>query len=152
MARDAYAADMPQRRYVMTVFDSRTSRSKRLLVITGALLATLIVSTEFRADASASKRTVLTISRAMALPNVTLQPGTYTFEVLNPTSSADVVVVRGGGRAQDVRFMGLTRRVARPRSLAAGQVLSFGEAPAGEPLPILAWYPTAFSSGHQFIY
>jgi hypothetical protein len=137
----------------MTVFNSRTSRSKRLLVVTGALLATLIVSTDYRADASASKRTVLTISHAMALPNVTLQPGTYTFEVLNPDSTADVVVVRGGGRANDVRFLGVTRRVDRPRSLAANQALSFGEAPRpGEPMPITAWYPIGFSSGHQFIY
>ena len=134
----------------MTVLTGQTRR-KSLLAIACALFGTLIVSSGEPADASASRRTVVTTNHALALPNVTLQPGTYTFEILNPASSADVVVVRGGG-PNDVRFMGLTRRVDRPRSLPPDQVLSLGEAPKGEPRPITAWYPTGFSSGHQFIY
>jgi hypothetical protein len=134
----------------MTVFTGQ-SRRKSLLTFAGALLATLILWSGEPANASASKRTVITISHAMALPNATLQPGTYTFEVLNGDSSADVVVVRGS-RPGDVRFLGLTRRIERPRSLPANQVLSFGEQRRGEPIPITAWYPTGFQLGHQFIY
>ena len=124
---------------------------KTLVAVAGTLVA-LLVSASGDVGASASKRTVVTLSHTMALPGVTLQPGTYAFEVLNPTSSADVVVVKGGGTRGQVRFLGLTRRAERPRSLPANQVLSLGEAPAGEPVPITAWYPTGFSSGHQFIY
>lgn len=141
----------------MTVIATPNNRTtanpmrKTLLTIAGTLVA-LLVSASGDVGASASKRTIVTLSQAMALPNVTLPPGTYTFEVLNPTSSADVVVVKGGGARGRVRFLGLTRRAERPRNLPANQVLSFGEAPAGEPLPIIAWYPVGFSSGHQFIY
>jgi hypothetical protein len=46
----------------------------------------------------------------MALPSVTLPAGTYSFEIVNPTSSADAVLVTSGTRSRTVHFLGLTRR------------------------------------------
>src|SRR5918993_4134834 len=112
----------------MTAIQRGYSRRKALLGVAGAVLVALGVSVGTDVRASASKRTVITISRAMALPGVTLQPGSYTFEVLNPSSTADVVAVRGNGNRKNVQFVRLTRRVDRPRSLPANQPLSFGEA------------------------
>ena len=138
---------------IATPNNRTTLNPLRTTVLTiAATIVALLVSASGDVAASASKRTIVTLSHAMALPNVTLPPGTYTFEVLNPTSSADVVVVKGGGARGQVRFLGLTRRAERPRSLPANQALAIGEAPAGEPVPITAWYPLGFSSGHQFIY
>jgi hypothetical protein len=145
-----YCGDMPARRYVMQDHNTRHSRRRVLLTGAAVLLAAVGLSTSSGA-ATASRLTIVTVRHTMALPGATLPPGTYTFEILNPGSSADVVVVRGA-RSGEARFMGLTRRVDRPPTLAPDQTLAIGEAPPGEPVPITAWYPIGFRSGHQFLY
>ena len=49
-------------------------------------------------------------------------------------------------------YMGFTRTVSRPRSLARDRAIVLGEAPAGAPRPIAAWFPTDGGDGHEFIY
>jgi hypothetical protein len=134
----------------MTVTQTSHSRRRALLTLVSVGLAAIGFAVSSHAD-SPAKRTLVTINRAMALPGVTLQPGAYSFEVINPDTTADVVVVRGGLDRQ-VRFQGLTRPADRPRNLPPNQPLSFGEAATGDPLPIRAWYPTGYASGHQFIW
>ena len=57
---------------------------------------------------------------------------------------------RGGGFRPNTGF---TNRVDRPRDLKGGVAVSFGEAPAGKPRPITAWYPLQTPrEGHAFIY
>lgn len=46
--------------------------------------------------------------------------------------------------------MGVTVPIARPVGTYRTMV-TFGEAPAGRPVPIKAWYPSSFSVGYQFI-
>ena len=131
--------------------NTKYSRRRALLTVMSAVLAAIGLSTSTDAG-TASKRTIITISHTMALPGVTLPPGSYAFEVVNTGNSADVVLVSGVAGHSQVRFLGLTRRVDRPTTLPRNQTLSFSEAPAGQPFPITAWYPIGFSSGHQFIY
>jgi hypothetical protein len=131
---------------------ARQSRRHTLRTVIGTALAALCLSVATDAGTPVSKRTFVKVNRTMALPGVTLPPGAYTFEVANPTSSANVVQVTGGANHRQVHFLGLTRRLDRPKSMPPDQTLSIGEARAGEPVPITAWYPIGFSSGYQFIY
>jgi hypothetical protein len=89
----------------------------------------------------------LTFSQPVRLPGVVLESGRYIFEA----RTWDVVQVLSGDRSR-VYFMGFTRTIDRPRSMPRHQVVSLGEAAAGTPPPIKAWYPDNGSTGHQFIY
>ena len=129
-----------------------TAYSRRRALLTAAVVLLAAVGLSTSTGATASKRSIITISHTMALPGATLPPGTYEFEVVNPGSTAEVVAVTGKAGPARVRFLGLTRRVDRPRTLSGNQSLVFGEAAPGEPIPITAWYPIGYSSGHQFIY
>jgi hypothetical protein len=93
----------------------------------------------------------LTFSGPVALPGMTLGAGTYRFEIANPTSGANVVRV-SNPRTQQVYFMRHTMRVSRPHMLPDDHIVTFGEAPAGEPMPIRIWYPRDGGDGHRFVY
>jgi hypothetical protein len=90
-----------------------------------------------------------TFSREVALPGVILPAGEYVFELAD-TSSRDVVVVRNSRRSH-VYLQAITMRTQRPPAAKEGSI-AFGEAPAGQPKPIVAWYPVAETTGYQFIY
>ena len=95
--------------------------------------------------------TYLTFSGPVALPGVTLEAGTYAFELHDPANSTNVVLVRDRNRRRPF-YLGITQRVARPAGLGNRSTVSLGEAPRGEPTPIVAWYPSDASYGLQFIY
>ena len=92
----------------------------------------------------------LTFNRAVGLPGVTLEPGTYVFELANPESGSNIVRVRREDYRQ-VYYAGFTHMVERPASLGDRPVL-LGEAIPGKAVPILAWYPHGDRMGRQFIY
>src|SRR5690349_24750405 len=79
-----------------------------------------------------------TFSREVALPGVTLPAGEYVFELAD-TASRNVVVVRNPRRSH-VYLQALTMRTQRPANMKEGTI-TFGEAPSGQPKPIVAWYP-----------
>jgi hypothetical protein len=125
------------------------TRNTRLTVCGAALLALTMTATTY-ATFGASRTTFLRFSGAVALPGVTLPAGTYTFEIANPQSTGDIVLVRTRATSQ-VKFLGFTHRVERPATLAKDQLIRLGEAVRGEPAPIVAWYP-ADGQGYAFIY
>jgi hypothetical protein len=137
----------------MMTIHSKHSISRRLALAAGAaaLVAALMPIASDAASPS-SRLTRIQFNRTLALPGVTLPPGSYTFEIANPTTSANAVLVSSGPGQHKVHFLGLTRRIERPRNLQKDQVITIGEAPAGMPVPITAWYPIGSSSGHQFVY
>jgi hypothetical protein len=63
-------------------------RALRIAVSTVALLAAATAG----AGGPPSHRTVLTFSGPVALPNVSLSPGSYTFEIVDPDAGGDAVV------------------------------------------------------------
>src|SRR5437762_14242677 len=65
---------------------------------------------------TASRLTYLTFSGPVALPGVTLDAGTYAFELVDPASSSNVVVVRDRNRTRPF-YMGLTMVVPRPAGM-----------------------------------
>ena len=93
----------------------------------------------------------LTFSGPVSLPGVTLRAATYSFQVVDYRASGNVVSVRDRSTHQSV-FLGLTQRVDRPASAKKGPSVVLGESPRSVPPPIVAWYPSGASVGHQFIY
>jgi hypothetical protein len=93
----------------------------------------------------------LSFNRTVALPGVTLAPGTYVFEIVDGAGYLDVVRVRNGATRKP-EFMGFTHRVPRPGKLKGLSAVTLGEAPRNTPAPIKVWYPADGSDGRQFIY
>ena len=71
------------------------------------------------------------------------------FEVVNPDSGGNIVVVRTKDR---VCYLGFTNRIERPRGMRDDQLVSLGESRIGVAPPVLAWYPTSDTRGFEFIY
>ena len=113
-----------------------------------ALVATKVAGTP---GGPPSHRTVLTFSAPVALPGVSLSPGSYIFEIADPDAGGDAVVVKELTRAQIV-YMGLTAAVRRPPNATTRSLVTFGTAPPGWPRPITAWYPSGELWGRRFLY
>lgn len=119
-------------------------KSKSLLPV-GLLLATFLVATA--SAASVSRINYLKISKTSALPGVVLPPGEYAFEALE--GHPDIVRVKN--RAQNrVLYMGFVDPVRRTQESRTDNMLTFGEAAPGVPLPITAWFPLGGETGHAF--
>jgi|SRR6476620_6094962 hypothetical protein len=92
--------------------------------------------------------TLVRFSGPVALPGVTLRAGSYVFEVANPHTSKDVVVVRDRNRTK-VYFLGYSQPIDPPRGHQ--QVVTLSEPSHGEAPRVLAWYPED-AVGHRFVY
>ena len=111
----------------------------------------LVLAQHVAAGTFAERTTYLTFSRSVRLPGVTLDAGTYVFELADPFNAAGVVRVLSGDRRTSY-FMGFTNATERPRGLRLDASVSLGEAKAGVAPPITAWYPIGERTGRQFIY
>ena len=125
----------------------------RQSVLTGcrAILGLVLAAVSANASTSVGTATYLTFSGPVCLPGVTLEAGTYLFELASSVMDHDIVRVTNKERTV-VHFTGFTEQVSRPAGLPAGHRISFGEAQAGAAPPITAWFPTGDSVGHRFIY
>jgi hypothetical protein len=116
-----------------------------------ALVALIVAATMNAASQASTPLTEtnnLTFRTPVALPGVTLAPGTYVFE-RDRNDSARMVRVKSTNY-QRLYFVGFTTNVIRPRGMKGP--VAFGEADAGQPIPIIAWYPVGSNEGHQFRY
>ena len=122
-------------------------------LIPGAIIALglIVAAAAFAASshAATSHSNTLTFSHAVALPGVELPAGSYVFDIANPDTSHDVVIVRQNGRVQ---YMGITLPVQRPPRMSLNQPVTLREARPDTAAPIDTWFPLGSSSGHQFIY
>jgi hypothetical protein len=117
----------------------------------GVVLLGVLGSSAVGAFIDARRTTYFTFSRSVQLPGVTLAAGTYTFEVVNPGTGSDVVVVRSQDRSK-VHALKLTRAIERPASRNLDAAITFGEAAVGNPPPVKAWFPQSEIIGREFIY
>ena len=98
------------------------------------------------------RTTYFTFSTAVQMPGVTLPAGTYIFEVANPDGGSDVVRVLSRDRKK-VHLLQFTRSIYREtKGGKLDAIVSIGEAPAGTPPPVKAWYPHFELRGREFIY
>jgi hypothetical protein len=119
--------------------------------VCGIVLLGVLATSTTGAIPNARRTTHFTFKSMVALPGVTLQPGSYVFEVLNPDTSADLVRVMNRERSKTYT-MQLTRPVHRSRSGDLKATIALGESPAGTPQPIKTWFPEAETTGREFIY
>jgi hypothetical protein len=138
----------------MTAQNTTRQLTRRVAVAaSAAALIAAVLTAPVDAGGNQSRLTRLTVNRTMALPGVTLPPGTYTFEIANTVTSANVVMVSSRSAVgRKVHYLGLTHPIERPHNLPGSQVITIGEVPAGEPVPIRAWFPIGYSTGYQFVY
>ncbi|MGH9140962.1 MAG: hypothetical protein ACRD2I_07460 [Vicinamibacterales bacterium] len=111
----------------------------------------LALAQHVAAGSMSGRATYLTFSHAVRLPSVTLSPGTYVFELLDPGNAAGVVLVRSRDRRTSY-YMGLTNATDRPRGLRLDASVSMGESAAGTAPPITVWWPIGTLTGRAFIY
>ena len=130
------------------------TRRTLLATVAGVALAGLTAPATMRARETANdldRMTFVKFNRPVALPGVALGAGTYVFELPDPIGASDVVRVSSRDRRK-VYLTAFTRIVERPKGVASGQPVSFGEAPAHAPQPITVWWPSGESTGREFIY
>jgi len=118
-----------------------------------ALVATLIAFGFIAAPATrvwgGCPQTRVTFDHNVTLPaGVVLPAGEYTFQIAD---MPDLVLVRSAD-CQDTLYVGFTTEVPRPKNRAAGVHVAMRPAPAGEPTPIVAWYPFGSPNGYRFRY
>ncbi len=105
------------------------------------------------APASASmsdKMTRFTFDRPIALPGVTLPPGTYVFKLADPTIERKVVQVLDG---RGMHSYALLQAVPAFRSDKEGEPsVSLMDTVPGMPAAIHSWWPVGESQGFEFIY
>jgi len=118
--------------------------------LVGALVALAMTAVTLSA-VTLTGHEYVTFSGPVRLPGVTLQAGTYVFEVADGMNIRDVILVRNKATSRAC-FFGLTRRVDRPAGLRRDQSVTLGETQKGVPPPILGWYPIGDSIGHEFSY
>ena len=128
-----------------TVRRSAAAAAFGLLVLVGA------GATRATATARADQLTLYTFKRAVALPGVTLRPGTYAFQIANVDGANNIVMVRDAAQRESL-FLGFTYRSPRPAGWSEKRQIVFGESGPGEAAPILAWYPVDNAMGYEFIY
>ena len=90
----------------------------------------------------------LTFAHAFTLPGVTMPAGTYVFESGPRGNDRNIVRVSSKNR-QKIFYEGFTTALAHP---PGHNVVTFGEAAAGAPIPMLAWYPIGTKKAHGFQY
>src|SRR5215831_8636323 len=97
----------------------------------GLACGLVVATSSLYAWAPESGLTYLTFNRPVSLPGVTLGTGTYAFEIMNPSTSSDVVIVRDRAR-RTVYFSGLTNRLSTSLTDSRDGAVMFGEARSNE--------------------
>ena len=116
------------------------------LAITGLIAAGAFTA---RAD-EWNKRTVITIDKSVQLPNVTLEPGTYVFKLLDSPSDRHIVqVFDRDERKLITTVLAMNNYRLEPKGKTT---LTFWETPAGMPPAVRAWFYPGDLYGQEFAY
>ena len=115
-----------------------------------ALAAGIAGATAIHAETAITKRQYLTFTKPVLLPGVTLNAGTYIFEVPESDASPDIVrVTSRDGRI--IYLTAFTNQVPRPANVPETRLVSLKETAPGAPIPIAVWWTDA-TMGHEFVY
>jgi hypothetical protein len=122
--------------------------SIRLIALT-SLAAVVSLAPVAKAD-EWDKKTVLTVSETIQLPNVTLQPGTYTFKLLDSQSDRHIVqVFDKDGMHLITTILAIPNYRLQPTGKSK---FTFWEVPAGQPPAMRAWFYPGDNFGQEFAY
>lgn len=122
--------------------------AKRLIALT-SLAAAVSLAPIAMAD-EWNKSTVMTVNEAIQLPNTTLQPGTYTFKLLDSSSDRHIVQVFD---KDGMHLITTILAVPNYRLQPTGKTkFSFWEVPAGQAPALRAWFYPGDNFGQEFVY
>ena len=129
-----------------TVIQSEMTYKQSILAVASVMSLSLLYPAALRAD-EWSRETVFTFKESVQSPGRVLQPGTYTFRLLDAASSRHIVqVLDHKGQTLVVLF---TLPVIR--SSAQGKALTLS--PQGTmPAAIAQWFYPGHTDGEQFVY
>ena len=126
---------------------------KQLGLIKFAAGATLLLAAlsprAVRAD-SWDRKTTINFSDTVQIPGTTLPAGTYVFKLWD--SQSDRYVVQIFNERQNHVFATLLTIPEYRMNAPDKTVVSFYEAPAGQPQPIKAWFYPGDNNGREFVY
>ncbi len=97
-----------------------------------------------------NKKTYLTFSGPVQIPGATLPAGTYLFQLADPDNARHVVMVasKDGSHVYGMFITIPNDRLDTPDE----NVVMFGEAPAGAPQAVQAWWYPGERIGEEFVY
>ena len=122
--------------------------SIRLLALT-SLAAAVSLAPMAKAD-EWNKKTILTVNEAIQLPSVVLQPGTYTFKLLDSQSDRHIVqVFDKDGMHLITTILAIPNYRLQPTGKSE---FAFWEVPAGQPAAMRAWFYPGDNFGQEFAY
>jgi hypothetical protein len=126
---------------------------KQLGLIKIAACATLLLAAvsprAVRAD-SWDRKTTISFSDKVQVPGTTLPAGKYVFKLWD--SPADRYVVQIFNERQDHVFATLLTIPEYRMNAPDKTIVSFYEAPAGQPQPVKAWFYPGDNNGREFVY
>jgi hypothetical protein len=97
-----------------------------------------------------NKETVMTVNEAIQLPNITLQPGSYTFKLLDSQSDRHIVQVFD---KDGMHLITTVLAIPNYRLQPTGKTkFSFWEVPAGQAPALRAWFYPGDNFGQEFVY
>jgi hypothetical protein len=97
-----------------------------------------------------NKRTILTVGETIQLPTVVLQPGTYTFKLLDSQSDRHIVqVFDKDGMHLITTILAIPNYRLQPTGKSE---FAFWEVPAGQPPAMRAWFYPGDNFGQEFAY
>jgi hypothetical protein len=122
--------------------------SIRLIALT-SLATALSLAPMAKAD-EWNKRTILTVGETIQLPTVVLQPGTYTFKLLDSQSDRHIVqVFDKDGMHLITTILAIPNYRLQPTGKSE---FAFWEVPAGQPPAMRAWFYPGDNFGQEFAY
>ena len=122
--------------------------SVRVMALT-SLAAVMTLAPTMKAD-EWDKKTILTVNETIQLPNATLQPGTYTFKLLDSQSDRHIVqVFDKDGRKIITTILAIPNYRLQPTGKSK---FTFWEVPAGQPAAMRAWFYPGDNFGQEFVY
>jgi hypothetical protein len=96
------------------------------------------------------KKTVMTVNEAIQLPNATLQPGSYTFKLLDSQSDRHIVqVFDKDGMHLITTVLAIPNYRIQPTGKSS---FTFWEVPAGQAPALRAWFYPGDNFGQEFVY
>jgi hypothetical protein len=97
-----------------------------------------------------NKKTYLTFSGPVQIPGATLPAGTYLFQLADPDNARHVVMVAS---KDGTHVYGMFITIPNDRLQASDEnLVMFGEAPAGAPQAVEAWWYPGDRTGEEFVY
>lgn len=123
--------------------------ARNLSVVFGLALVGGSLTQQLAAD-QWNKKTVLTFSQKVQMPNTVLEPGTYVFKLLDSLSDRHIVQIFSSDESHLITtILAIPNYRLQPTGKST---VEFWETPAGQPAAMRAWFYPGDNFGQEFAY